>query len=105
MRFRTVLLGHLQTRPQTKVNPSRLFRHPGFAYILETENARTVNSMYLGVVHATLTRPRLIRVPRMAFEMEGIVADQVAKGLAMSASEPGGTAPFRLPARTLLLET
>ena len=63
-----------------------------------------MNSMYLGVVHATLTRPRLIRVPRMAFEMEGIVADQVAKGLAVSASEPGGAAPFRLPARALLLE-
>ena len=62
-----------------------------------------MNSMYLGVVHATLTRPRLIRVPRMAFEMEGIVADQVAKGLAVSASE-NGTAPFRLPARALLLE-
>ena len=104
MRLRTVLLGHLQTRPQTKVNPSRLFRHPGFAYILETENARTVNSMYLGVVHATLTRPRLIRVPRMPFEMAGIVADQVAKGLAVSASEPGGAAPFRLPACALLLE-
>ena len=60
--------------------------------------------MYLGVVHATLTRPRLIRAPRIAFEMEDIVADQVAKGLAVSAPEPDGTAPFRLPACALLLE-
>ena len=73
--------------------------HQGPRRILESEYGYHVGgNMYLGVVHASLDRPRLIKVPVLQEELELVVADQISKGLALSYSVPGPAAPFRLPA-------
>ena len=68
-----------------------------YRYILESEYGCPVESMFLGVCHPYLQKPRLIRVPPMQEEIELLVEDQISRGLAVSAAEPGPTAVFRLP--------
>ena len=62
--------------------------------MLETENGLRVNAMFLGQVHPSLSRARLISVPCMRDEIELIVADQIARGEAVSEAVPGADAPF-----------
>ena len=71
-----------------------------YKYMLETENGLRVSSMFLGQVHPSLPRGRLIRVPCMREEIEFIVEDQIARGEAVSAALPGEDAPFVLPGQT-----
>ncbi|MGB1944963.1 MAG: hypothetical protein ACPHM0_04670, partial [Flavobacteriales bacterium] len=53
--------------------------------------------LFLGVVHPTQDKPRLIRMPYLREEIEAIVEDQISRGLAVSTAVPGAAAPFRLP--------
>ena len=72
-----------------------------YKYMLETENGLRVSSMFLGQVHPSLPRGRLIRVPCMAEEeVTLIVEDQLARKEAVSAALPGEDAPFVLPGQT-----
>ena len=66
-------------------------------YMLETENSLRVSAMFLGQVHPSLPKARLIRVPCMKEELDLIVADQIARGEAVSEALPGKDAPFVLP--------
>jgi hypothetical protein len=66
--------------------------------MLETENGCRVSAMFLGQVHPSLPKGRLIRVPCMKEEIDLIVADQIARGSAVSEALPGKDAPFVLPA-------
>ena len=50
-----------------------------YKYMLESENNLRVNAMFLGQVHPSLERARLIRVPCMREELELIVTDQLAR--------------------------
>ena len=68
-----------------------------YKYICESEYGLTIDSLFLGVVHPTQEKPRLIRMPYMREEIEMVVEDQIAKGFAVSAAIPGATTPFRLP--------
>ena len=68
--------------------------------MLETENGLRVNAMFLGQVHPSLPRAKLISVPCMRDEIDQIVADQLALGEAVSEAVPGADAPFILPGQT-----
>ena len=68
-----------------------------YKYICESEYGLTIDSLFLGVVHPTQDKPRLIRMPYLREEIEAIVEDQISRGLAVSAAVPGAAAPFRLP--------
>ena len=69
-----------------------------YRYILEGEYGYVIGDhMYLAIVHQTLPKPRLVRVPLLQEEMELIVGDQVSRGLAMSVATAGPYAPFELP--------
>ena len=68
-----------------------------YKYICESEYGLTIDSLFLGVVHPTQEKPRLIRMPYMREEMEIVVQDQLAKGFAVSPAIPGAASPFRLP--------
>ena len=70
--------------------------------MLETENGLCVKAMFLGQVHPLLPKARLIRVPCMEHEIKLIVADQLARGEAVSEALPGEDAPFTLPGQTQL---
>ena len=72
--------------------------------MLESENGLRVNAMFLGQVHPSLPRTRLISVPCMRDEIDLIVADQIARGEAVSEAVPGADAPFVLPGETHLHE-
>ena len=65
--------------------------------MLETENGLRVNAMFLGQVHPSLSRARLISAPCMRDEIALIVADQIERGEAVSEAVPGADAPFVLP--------
>ena len=74
--------------------------------MLESENGLRVNAMFLGQVHPSLPRARLISVPCMQRdEIALIVQDQIALGEAVSQAVPGADAPFVLPGKTHLHET
>ena len=69
-----------------------------YRYILEGEYGYIIGDhMYIAIVHQTLPKPRLVRVPRHQAEMELIVGDQVSCGIAMSAAMAGHYAPLELP--------
>ena len=69
-----------------------------YRYILESEYGCHIgDNMFLGVCHPDLPKPRLIRVPRLQDEVDLVVADQIWRGQALSAAEPGPYAQFRLP--------
>ena len=68
--------------------------------MLESENGLRVNAMFLGQVHPSLPRAKLISVPCMRDEIDQIVADQLALGEAVSKAVPGADAPFILPGQT-----
>jgi hypothetical protein len=68
-----------------------------YRYVLESEYGCHVAAMYIAQVHSDLPGPRVIRCPRMGEEIELIIEDQVAKGLAWSSPSPGECAPFVLP--------
>ena len=73
--------------------------------MLESENGLRVNAMFLGQVHPSLPRARLISVPCMQRdEIALIVQDQIALGEAVSEAVPGADAPFVLPGETHLRE-
>ena len=68
-----------------------------YKYICESEYGLKIDSLFLGVVHPTQEKPRLIRIPYMREEMEMLVEDQIAKGLALTTAIPGAEVPFRCP--------
>ena len=68
-----------------------------YKYICESEYGLRIDSLFLGVVHPTQDKPRLIRMPYLREEIEAIVEDQVSRGLAVSSAVPGAAAQFRLP--------
>lgn len=68
-----------------------------YKYICESEYGLKIDSLFLGVVHPTQEKPRLIRMPYMREEIEMVVEDQITKGLAVSSAIPGAAALFRLP--------
>jgi len=69
-----------------------------YRYILESEYGCSVgDNMFLGVCHHFLHKPRLIRVPLLQEEVDLMVEDQISRGLAVSAAEPGPSAVFILP--------
>ena len=69
-----------------------------YRYILEGEYGYVIGDhMYLAIVHKTLAKPRLVKVPRLQEEIELIVEDQMSRGLAVSAVKPGPNTPFVLP--------
>ena len=68
-----------------------------YKYICESEYGLRIDSLFLGVVHPTQDKPRLIRMPYLREEIEAIVEDQISRGLAVSTAVPGAAAPFRLP--------
>ena len=63
--------------------------------MLETEYGLRVSSMYLGQVHPSFPRARLIEVPCMRDELELVVEDQIDRGEAISGALPD--ARFALP--------
>ena len=68
-----------------------------YRHILEGEYGCVIGeNMYLGIVHGSLYKPRLVKVPLLAEEMILIVEDQVSRGLAVSVAKPGPNAPFAL---------
>lgn len=68
-----------------------------YKYICESEYGLVIDSLFLGVVHPTQDKPRLIRMPYLREEIEAIVDDQLSRGLGVSAAVPGAAALFRLP--------
>ena len=68
-----------------------------YKYMLESEAGFRVASMYLGQVHPSLARGRLIEVPPMAEEMSLIVEDQIELGHAVCRAVTGADAQFGLP--------
>ena len=72
--------------------------------MLESENELRVNAMFLGQVHASLPRVRLVSVPCMRDEIDLIVQDQIALGEAVSQAVPGADTPFVLPGETHMHE-
>ena len=68
-----------------------------YSYILSTEYGYHVSKMYLGQVHPTLPKGKLIEVPALDEHMALIVEDQLSRGLAVSEASPGPDAPFVLP--------
>ena len=70
--------------------------------MLETENGLRVKALFLGQVHPSLPKARLVRVPCMEDEINLIVADQLARGEAVSEALPGVDAPFTLLGQTKL---
>jgi len=68
-----------------------------YKYMLESEAGFRVASMYLGQVHPSLARGRLIEVPPMAEEMSLIVEDQIELGHAVCRAVTGADAQFVLP--------
>ena len=68
-----------------------------YAWILEQEYDAIVVQMFLGHVHPTLGRGRLLEVPKMPEHMQLLVDDQIARGLAVSEATTGPNAPFVLP--------
>ena len=68
-----------------------------YKYICESEYGLKIDNLFLGVVHPTQDKPRLIRIPYLREEIEAIVEDQISRGLAVSGAVPGDTAPFRIP--------
>ena len=65
--------------------------------MIETELGFRVAAMYLGQVHPSLARAKLIQVPPMAEELELIVEDQILRGEAMSGALPDATFALPLP--------
>ena len=70
--------------------------------MLETENGLRVKALFLGQVHPSRPKVRLIRIPCMEDEINLIVADQLARGETVSEALPGVDAPFTLPGQTNL---
>ena len=68
-----------------------------YKYICESEYGLKIDNLFLGVVHPSQDKPRLIRMPYLCEEIEAIVEDQISRGLAVSGAVPGGAAPFRIP--------
>lgn len=68
-----------------------------YKYICGSEYDMKIESLFLGVVYASQDKPRFIQKPYMREEIELVVEDQIAKGLAVSAATPSATGPFRLP--------
>ena len=68
-----------------------------YKYICESEYDLRIDSMFLGVVHPSQDKPRLIKMPYLREEIEMIVEDQILRGLAVSSAITGAAAPFRLP--------
>ena len=69
-----------------------------YRYILEGEYGYRIGErMYLAIVHGTLAKPRLVRVPLLQEEMELIVEDQRSRGLALSKVKPCHDSSFVLP--------
>ena len=68
-----------------------------YKYICESEYGLRIDSLFLGVVHPTQDKPRLIRIPYLREEVEAIVEDHISRGLAVSTAVPGAAVPFRLP--------
>ena len=69
--------------------------------ILEDDYGFNVTRMFLAQVHPDNAGPVLVRVPRMEEEIELMIEDQVAKGLAWPDRSPGEAAPFVLPAANM----
>ena len=53
--------------------------------------------MYLALVHPTVSKPRLLHVPRLDPEIKWLIGDQVGRGLAVCAAMPSPDAPFEIP--------
>mgnify|MGYP003316726154 CR=1 FL=1 len=68
-----------------------------YKFMLETEMGLNVSGMFLGQVHPSLLRARLIELPNMDDELELIVEDQIHRGDALCRAIPGDNAPFTLP--------
>ena len=68
-----------------------------YKFMLETEMGLNVGGMFLGQVHPSLLRARLIELPNMDEELELIVEDQIHRGDARCRAVPGDNAPFILP--------
>ena len=68
-----------------------------YKYICESEYNLVIDSLFLGVVHPTQDKARLIRIPYLYEEIIAIVEHQLVMGFAVSHGIPGANAPFRLP--------
>ena len=64
-----------------------------YRYILESEYAMQVGSMYLGVVHPSRSVPSIVKLPRLDAEVSLLLEHEIASGRA-GESTPGQTAPF-----------
>ncbi len=65
---------------------------------METEYALLVGQhMYLTIVHTTLSKPRLLHVPRLDAEIQWLIEDQVSRSLAFCSAMPGREAPLEIP--------
>ena len=53
--------------------------------------------MYLAIVHPTLSKPRLLQVPRLDAEIQLLIEDQVSMDLAVCAAMPSPDAQFAIP--------
>ena len=107
------LLDWKRTKSIREENPWRLLKEPiglpdtngwlyalqlnVYSYILSTEYGYDVSRMYLGQVHPTLSRARLIEVPKLEEHMALLIEDQISRGLAVSEAAPGPDSPFLLP--------
>ena len=60
-----------------------------------------IAKMFLGQVHPTLGRGRLIEVPALDDYLSLMIEDQIEKGLATSECSPGPNAEFVLPTKTM----
>ena len=59
-----------------------------------------VNGMFLGQVHPSLTRGKLIELPCMKDEeIPLVIEDQISRGDALCSAVPGDDAPFILPTK------
>ncbi len=110
------LLDWKRTKSIREDNPWRLLKEPiglpdtngwlyalqlnVYSYILSTEYGYDVSRMYLGQVHPTLSRARLIEVPKLEEHMALLIEDQISRGLAVSEAAPGPDSPFLLPTQT-----
>ena len=68
-----------------------------YRHVLESEYSLNVTMVALGQVHPENAGPVVVQVPRMEQEVELLLEDQVAMGMAWPDPLPGETAPFVLP--------
>ena len=69
-----------------------------YRHIVETEyGLRVGEHMYLAIVRPTLSKPRLLQVPRLDAEIQLLIEDQVSGGLAFCSARPSPDAPFEIP--------